>query len=145
MKPKTPLSKVNSLILEEASEWFVDFRVGDVDEHSRERFDEWLRRSPEHIRGYMEIAKTYVELPSLSLQGKIDVDALIAYAHSGENVVPFYDAGNAQSNAPRAMSVETSHRGAQAERAERTPRLHRRILAAASGAFVLVVAGIVWW
>ena len=122
MKPHTPPSKVNRLILEEASEWFVDFRVGDVDERSRERFDEWLRRSPEHIRAYMEIARTYVELPSAKLTGKIDVDSLIAYAHSGENVVPFNDAGNAQPNAPRAMSAETNHRSAPAKRPERPRR-----------------------
>ena len=145
MKPQTPPSKVNRLILEEASEWFVDFRVGDVDERSRERFDEWLRRSPEHIRAYMEIARTYVELPSAKLTGKIDVDSLIAYAHSGENVVPFNDAGNAQPNAPRAMSAETNHRSAPAKRAERPPRTRRRILAAASCAFVLVLAGTAWW
>jgi transmembrane sensor len=145
MKPKTPPLIVNRLILEEASEWFVDFRVGDVDNQARERFDEWLRRSPEHIRAYMEIARTYVELPSSNLLGSIDVDSLIAYAHSGENIVPFNDAGTAQPNAPRAMSAETNHRSAPAKRAERTSRLRRRFLAAASGALVLVVAGAVWW
>ena len=84
-----PPSKADRLILEEASEWFVDFRVGDVDAAARERFDEWLRRSPEHIRAYMEIAKIYVELPAFKIAGKLDVDSLIACAHSGENVVPF--------------------------------------------------------
>jgi len=145
MKPKTPASTVNRLILEEASEWFVDFRVGDVDESARERFDEWLRLSPEHIRAYLEIARTYVELPLVKLAGKIDVDSLIAYAHSGENVVPFNDAGTAQPNGPRAMSTETNHRSASAKRAKRTPRLRRRFLVAASGALVLVIAGAVWW
>jgi transmembrane sensor len=145
MKPNTPPSRVNRLILEEASEWFVDFRVGDVDERARERFDEWVRRSPEHIRAYMDIARTYVELPLVKLSGSIDVDALIAYAHSGGNIVPFNDAGTAQPNAPRAMSVETNHRSASAKKAERRPRLRRRFLAAASGALVLLIAGTVWW
>jgi transmembrane sensor len=145
MKPKTPPSRVNRLVLEEASEWFVDFRVGDVDEGARERFDEWLRRSPEHIRAYMEIARTYAELPLVKLAGKIDVDSLIAYAHSGENVVPFDDAGTAQPNAPRALSAETNHRSDLFKRPKRTLRLRRRFLAAASGALVLVIAGAVWW
>jgi transmembrane sensor len=145
MKPKTPPSRVNRLILEEASEWFVDFRVGDVDSQARGRFDEWLRRSPEHIRAYMEIARTYVELPLAKLAGKIDVDSLIAYAHSGENIVPFNDAAIAQPNAPRVMSAETNHPSTPLKRAERTPRLRRRFLAAASGALVLVIAGAVWW
>src|ERR1700677_870336 len=88
MKHQTSPSKVDRLILEEASEWFVDFRVGDVDAAARERFDEWLRRPPEHIRAYWEIAKTYVDLSSLSEAGPLDVGALIACAHSGGNVVP---------------------------------------------------------
>ena len=67
MKTKTPTPELNRQILDEASEWFVDFRVGDVDTVARERFDEWLRRSPEHIRAYWEIAKTYVELSGLRL------------------------------------------------------------------------------
>ena len=145
MKPKTPPSKVNRLILEEASEWFVDFRVGDVDEHARERFDEWLRRSPEHIRAYMEIARTYVELPSVKLAGKLDVDSLIAYAHSAENVVPLIGAGTAPPNAPRTMATEPNYRGLQARRAGRAPRSRRRFLATASCTLVLVIAGAVWW
>src|ERR1700741_3375677 len=89
MKPKKPTPVLNRQILYEASEWFVDFRVGDVDQHARERFDEWLRRSPEHIRAYMDIARTYVELPPPNPTGAIDVQALIAYANSeGNNVVP---------------------------------------------------------
>jgi transmembrane sensor len=145
MKPKTSQSKVDRLILEEASEWFVDFRVGDVDAAARERFDEWLRRSPEHIRAYMEIAKTYVELPARKLAGKVDVDALIAYAHSGENVVPFDRVDTARPSEPQSMAAETSHREPQARRAGRHPRTRRRFLAAAAYALVLVIAGAVWW
>lgn len=126
MKLKVPPSPVNRLILDEASEWFVDFRVGDVDSSGRERFDEWLRRSPEHIRAYMEIAKTYVALPALEIAGKLDVDALIAFVHSGENVVPF---GNTSNVRPYG----------------RTPRLRPRFLAAVASAMVLTVAGAAWW
>jgi transmembrane sensor len=124
MKAKNLPSKVDRLILEEASDWFVDFRVGDVDQDSRARFDEWLRRSPEHIRAYMEIAKTYVELPALA--GQMDADALIKYAHSGENVVPFDGAGAAPSS--RALR-----------------RAPRRFLSAAACVLFLVVAGTAWW
>src|ERR1700735_2943549 len=97
--------KSNRQIVDEASEWFVEFRVGDVDAHAREAFDEWLRRSPEHIRAYMEIAKTYVELPTLQSAGQVNVDALIAYAHSGENVVPFDNANASSTSEPPAPSV----------------------------------------
>ena len=53
--------KLNRQVLDEASEWFVDFRVGDVGTLARERFDWWLRQSPEHIRAYIHSLKTAVE------------------------------------------------------------------------------------
>ena len=87
MSAKPPKPKLNQQILEEASEWFVDFRVGDVDSTARQRFDLWLRQSPEHIRAYMEIANTYVVLPALSPKRKVDIQELIAYARSEGNVV----------------------------------------------------------
>src|SRR5882672_951870 len=90
MKTKPAKPKLNRQILDEASAWFVDFRVGDVDSSARERFDQWLRQSPEHIRAYMEISKTYVELPAGSADRKIDVQELIAYAlrQTQANVIP---------------------------------------------------------
>jgi transmembrane sensor len=141
MKAKSLPSKVNRLILEEASEWFVDFRVGDVDQDSRTRFDEWLRRSPEHIRAYMEIAKTYVELPALA--GQLDVDALINYAYSGENVVPFENAGIALPGGLEIAAAGLKPPSAQSSRALR--RAPRRFLSAAACALFLVIAGAVWW
>jgi transmembrane sensor len=139
MKPKTPNQKLNRQILEEASDWFVDFRVGDVDSAARERFDEWLRRSPEHIRAYWEVAKTYVNLPSLSDTGKIDVGALIAYAHSDGNVVPF-NVG-LPPNGRRAMTEPTP----RADRAVRPPRWRRRFVAAAACALIATLATALWW
>jgi transmembrane sensor len=86
---KTQQPQVNRQILEEASDWFVDFRLGDVDTQAREHFDEWLRRSPEHIRAYMEVARTYVALPALNTGGKFDVEQLIVLSRAQEqgNVV----------------------------------------------------------
>jgi transmembrane sensor len=142
MKPKTPRSRVGRLILEEASEWFVDFRVGDVDARAREGFDEWLRRSPEHIRAYMEIAKTYVELPALQSVGQLDVDALIAYAHSGKNVVPFDSIDSASPHEPRAPAIPPKIGDVRVKRVGRT---RYRFLAAATCALVLVILSALWW
>jgi transmembrane sensor len=144
MKPTTPRSRVARLILEEASEWFVDFRVGDVDAQARARFDEWLRRSPEHIRAYMEIAKTYVELPTLQLAGKLDIDALIAYAHSGENVLPFDNAESAPAIDSHAPSVPNSRDGIRMEPAGRARHRRYGSLAASSCALVLLIVGALW-
>jgi transmembrane sensor len=54
---------VNRQILEEASAWFVEFRTESVNARRREEFMEWLRRSPDHIRAYLEVSRTYVQLP----------------------------------------------------------------------------------
>jgi len=112
--------------VDEASEWFVEFRVGDVDAAARERFDEWLRRSPEHIRAYIGIARTYVEMPNPHATKPLDVEALIAYARSGENIVPF-------DTVPQERAAMHT----------RSPR--RRFLAVAASALMVALAGGVWW
>lgn len=88
MKTTSSRSHVNQETVEQASAWFVEFRVGDADAAAREEFNCWLRRSPEHVQAYLEIARTYAELPASHPEQKIDVEALIAYARSDSNVVP---------------------------------------------------------
>src|SRR5437773_11836700 len=107
MKTRQAKPKLNRQIIDEASTWFVDFRVGDVDSSARERFDQWLRQSPEHIRAYMEIAKTYVELPASHPDHKINVEALIACARTETqaNVIPL-DRPVA-SQAPKVQHVQS--------------------------------------
>jgi transmembrane sensor len=140
MKPKTGNSNLNRQILAEAADWFVDFRVGDVDAVARERFDEWLRRSPEHIRAYWEVAKTYVELPSSTETGKLDVGALIAYARSDGNVVSLK--AGASADGPRAGPESVSRVGTPI----RTPRWRsRRFVAAAACTTVAILATLLWW
>ena len=134
--------KSNRQIVDEASEWFVEFRVGDVDAAARERFDEWLRRSPEHIRAYIEIARTYVEMPNPHGTKSLDVEALIAYARSGENIVPFDTVGSSPSHEPRALADPNEQQGRAATHT-RPPR--RRFLAVAASAVMVALAGGVWW
>ena len=134
---RLPSAKLNRQILGEASEWFVDFRVGDVDSAARARFDEWLRRSPEHIRAYWEIAKTYVELPSATDSEKPDVGALISRANANGNVIRFSTAarpGETRAAGAAAASPGVSH-GPQ----------RRRLLAAAVCAVAIVAGGTLWW
>jgi transmembrane sensor len=135
-KPASP--KLNRQILDEASEWFVDFRVGDVDAEARERFDEWLRRSPEHIRAYWEIAKTYVELPPATSFGKLNTDELIAYAHSDANVVPLHAA-------PTEAHILRVEPARESQDAGRAPRFRRPFFAAAAVALAAVIGTAVWW
>ncbi|HEY0341766.1 MAG TPA: DUF4880 domain-containing protein, partial [Steroidobacteraceae bacterium] len=46
-------------IYEQASDWFVEFRAGDVDAARRTEFDAWVRVSPEHLRAYLEFAEIW--------------------------------------------------------------------------------------
>jgi transmembrane sensor len=136
--------KSNRQIVDEASEWFVEFRVGDVDGQARVRFDEWVRRSPEHIRAYIDIARTYVEMPNPHGTRPVDVDALIAYARTGENIVPFDHAGAASPHEPRALA-EPNHREPQAGRATHSRPSNRRFLAIAASTLIVALAGAAWW
>src|SRR5882672_9996987 len=62
-------SKMNIQIYEEACTWFVECRAGDLDDAGRREFDRWLRKSPEHLSSYLEIAAIWNEGPSLDPGG----------------------------------------------------------------------------
>ena len=47
---------LNAQIYDQASDWFVEFRSGEVAQTDRARFVQWLRASPEHQRAYLELA-----------------------------------------------------------------------------------------
>src|SRR5882724_5731096 len=83
-------SKMNTQIYEEACAWFVECRAGDLDDAGRREFDRWLRKSPEHLSSYLEIAAIWNEGPQLDPGGKWSVDQLIAHALGAgdDNVVP---------------------------------------------------------
>jgi transmembrane sensor len=136
--------KSNRQIVDEASEWFVEFRVGDVDQQMRMRFDEWVRRSPEHIRVYIEIARTYVEMPNPLGLTPLNVEALIASVRSGENIVPFGHANSAPPQEPRALA-QPNDPAQQARRATRTRHTRRPLLAIAASALIVALGSVVWW
>src|SRR5882724_4720513 len=72
--------KLNTQIYEEACEWFIECRAGDLDDATRYAFDCWLRKSPEHLNAYLELAAIWNEGPLLDPEGKFDRDTLIAQA-----------------------------------------------------------------
>jgi transmembrane sensor len=143
MKPSKP--RLNRQILDEASDWFVDFRVGDVDSAARERFDLWLRQSPEHIRAYMEIANTYVALPALNPTRKVDVQQLIAYAQSEGNVVPFDPTARPNTRKDENPHSSQEQRVATQVRGERSGRRVFRRFAAAAATVALVATASTWF
>ena len=79
-KPPT----LNRQTLEEACAWFVTFRTGTVEASARQDFHDWLKRSPEHIRAYLEITSTYADIPPPA-NGRTPPE-LIARARSSSDI-----------------------------------------------------------
>jgi transmembrane sensor len=73
-------TKFNTQIYEEACEWFIDCRAGDLDDVARVEFDRWLRKSPEHQSAYLEVAAIWNEGPTLDPVNRWSLDTLIAQA-----------------------------------------------------------------
>jgi transmembrane sensor len=119
--------KVNKQVIEEASNWFVDFRVGDTDAQHRQEFHEWLRRSPDHIQAYLDIAMTYAELPAPDIGGEIDVQALIDHARS-----------SAQTN---IIALELPAPETHSGRRPRASGPKRRVLAIAASVVLAIALG----
>jgi transmembrane sensor len=132
--------KLNAQIYEEACEWFIDCRAGDLDDSARHTFDRWLRKSPEHLRAYLELAAIWNEGPLLDPEGKFDRDTLITRAaFDRDNVVEL-------SNSPssEASRYDIAARAAPAVCAppahDQYRRFRRGRLAAIAASIVFAVA-----
>ena len=80
--------ELNTQIYEQASDWLVELRVGDIDVAARQRFDAWLRTSPEHIRAYLELSSIWEDGGDPKLDRNNSTDMLIAQARAATNVIP---------------------------------------------------------
>jgi transmembrane sensor len=100
-------SKMNTQIYEEACAWFVESRAGDLDDPGQREFDRWLRKSPEHLSAYLEIAAIWNEGPSLDPRSKWATNTLIEQAREAEddNVVALHSATAAESSPGRAPTT----------------------------------------
>ncbi len=145
---------MNTQIYEEAAEWLVEFRTGDIDDEGRRRFDAWARTSPEHLRAYLELAALWDEAPKLDAKREFDTETLMARATANTPVVAF--AGAAHAGAAHAGAVQTgavhtgaAHAGAadvaaeETASARRTPSGRRMWLAAAVALFAVAVGALV--
>ncbi len=127
-----PRSKLNTQIYEEACEWFVECRAGDLNDKTRHAFDRWLRKSPDHLSAYLELSAIWNEGPLLDPQGKFDRDTLIAQAASDRDNVVELPGLRSSNNAPQNNPVASPHH---------EPRRFRRgSLAAIAASIVLIAA-----
>jgi transmembrane sensor len=102
-------SKMNTQIYEEACAWFVESRAGDLDDAGRREFDRWLRKSPEHLSAYLEIAAIWNEGPSLDPRSKWATNTLIEQSREAEddNVVALHAA--AAESSPERVPTTALH------------------------------------
>jgi transmembrane sensor len=79
---------MNTQIYEEASDWLVKNREGDLDPPEKKRFDAWLRESPQHLRAYLEMSAVWEDVASIDPSLNASADELIARAHEEANIYP---------------------------------------------------------
>lgn len=83
-------SKLNTQIYEQACTWFIESRAGDLDEPERREFDLWIRKSPEHLGAYLEVAAIWSDGPDLDPQRRWSREGLVEQAAlEPDNVVVF--------------------------------------------------------
>jgi transmembrane sensor len=86
---------VNTQIYEEASQWLVTFRTGEPDATAKRDLDEWLRRSPEHVKAYLEVSSIWEHIPFHDSVRRVDAQAHIERARRDGNVVALKEAARA--------------------------------------------------
>jgi transmembrane sensor len=134
-----PKVKLNTQIYDEASAWFVECRSGDLDESGRREFDTWLRKSPEHVSAYLEVAAIWSEGPDLDPSRKWDADSLIAAAQKDPENVVSLQPGAAVPELRDSVPSLRSTAGIQRSRAPR-----RRLFALAASVSGIGVLGGLW-
>lgn len=120
-------------IFAEANEWWVNFREDDVDAAGKLRFNAWLKKSPEHIRAYMEVAALWSDIPQLAADIEADVETVVAYARSQGNVASIKPSSSAR--APETTEAVVA----------RNRTRQRRSWAAIAAVIVACSVLIAWW
>lgn len=88
MIDKSARSPLNAQIYEEACEWFIEFRLEEPDVATRKAFDQWMRRSPENVAAYLEVAVVWSDPAAHDARRKWDTESLIAQARAApDNIV----------------------------------------------------------
>jgi transmembrane sensor len=120
----------NKQIIDEAAEWFVEFSTGEPDTHVRRAFDKWLRKSPEHVRAYLEMFPIWEAAPLIDASRNFSADELITLSRlGGSTVVPLQPS---ESSIPSHPAVEAT-RGRRSAAA--TWAIAATVLLSLSGAF----------
>jgi len=121
---------MNTQILEEATDWLIELNSGDAGASARQRFDAWLRSSPEHVRAYLELLPAWeagAALPTrlrleekeraqddgsgadpLGAEDRLTIDALIAMGRDAATSSNVVSLSRESAQAIRAISSESA-------------------------------------
>lgn len=95
---------MNTQIYEEAGDWIVKNREGDLDAREKERFDAWLRESPQNLRAYLEMSAVWEDVASIDPSLNANADELIARARAEGNIVPLESPSSLRTREPGETS-----------------------------------------
>jgi transmembrane sensor len=116
-------------VIDTAAEWVVEFATGEPDLPTRRAFDAWLRRSPEHVRAYIELLPLWDDAKRVDAQGDYSTDRLIQMAHA--------DKGNLAELPTRTLPPREQFESPFVASPGRTPRALIAVAAVAVGLAVL--------
>jgi transmembrane sensor len=134
-------SDVNRKVFQQAAEWCVELNAESADLETRQRFDSWLRGSPEHVRAFLEALSIWEDAQRLPLNAGTTPEQLLAWARTTDNVVRI-EMADSERKKGTDLLFETGSR--QPQRTEAVPFLQfTRPLLIATAAVVACVA-ILW-
>src|SRR5690242_20180858 len=81
------MGAMNAQVRQEAAEWLIELQLDMPDATTRQRFGEWLRVSPEHVRAYLELVALWEDARQYDSARQLDVEALIDRARQESNLV----------------------------------------------------------
>lgn len=88
MYPSKHNSTLNLQIYQEACEWLISLRTSGPEATTRERFDAWLRKSPEHVRAFLEVSGTWEDIAQHDSARMVSAAAHIARARAEDTLIP---------------------------------------------------------
>jgi len=121
---------IHEHIREEAVAWLVGFCEEEIDADGRERFERWLKASPENVRAYLQVAALWEAAAESRNSRNLEIEELVRRAAAETNVLELRPAAH-DAGARPVVSARASAR--------------RAGLAAASLAAAAVLAAIGFW
>jgi transmembrane sensor len=145
---RTPDEQLHDLIAEQAAEWYVAHRDGELAPSQQQAFMRWLRASPVHVAEYLSIAGVARDIGDAARQNTTPLQPLLREGGIPDRVVPFN--ATVDMSAPDARAPGKYRRRAGREhstsRASRRPITRWGVgIAMSALAAVALFAGLQWF